>query len=249
MVNAMLEVNVVLFLILLLSYSIQALSGFGSIIIAVTLGTHFFPLSFLLPVIVPLDVLLNSYLVLRYRKRIDYSTMLKSVFPVMGFGLMIGIFLFSSFAENKYIEKLFGLFVVLISARELWIQWRNKISNKNISRNKTTLFLFSGGIIHGMFASGGPMVVYPISRRIKNKITFRSSLALLWLTFNITLTVSYIISAKINITTIKWSAGLIVIIPISIFLGEKLHSRINEQKFRTIIFALLVFSGLAILLK
>ena len=49
-------------LIVLISYSIQAMSGFGSTILALTLGVHLYPIEVLLPVLVPLDLLVNLYI-------------------------------------------------------------------------------------------------------------------------------------------------------------------------------------------
>jgi uncharacterized membrane protein YfcA len=58
-------------LIVLLSYTTHALSGFGSMIIAITLGVRLYPIETLLPVLVPLDVLMNSYIVIRHRRHIE----------------------------------------------------------------------------------------------------------------------------------------------------------------------------------
>jgi hypothetical protein len=55
----------------LIAYTTQAMTGFGSVIIAVTLGSNLYPLEFLLPIMVPLDVLLNTYIVGKYRKTVD----------------------------------------------------------------------------------------------------------------------------------------------------------------------------------
>jgi hypothetical protein len=47
--------------IVLISYSTQAMSGFGSTILALTLGVHLYPMGVLLPVLVALDLLVNLY--------------------------------------------------------------------------------------------------------------------------------------------------------------------------------------------
>ena len=60
-------------LIVLISYSIQAMSGFGSTILALTLGVHLYPIEVLLPALVPLDLLVNLY---EYRFKIFVFTVL-----------------------------------------------------------------------------------------------------------------------------------------------------------------------------
>ena len=63
MTTAIMDSNIVwLALIVLISYSIQAMSGFGSTILALTLGVHLYPIEVLLPVLVPLDLLVNLYI-------------------------------------------------------------------------------------------------------------------------------------------------------------------------------------------
>jgi len=49
-------------LIVFFSYTTQAMSGFGSTILALTLGIHLYPIEVLLPVLVPLDMMVNLYL-------------------------------------------------------------------------------------------------------------------------------------------------------------------------------------------
>ena len=48
-------------LIVLISYTTQAMSGFGSTILALTLGLHLYPINVLLPVLVPLDMIVYLY--------------------------------------------------------------------------------------------------------------------------------------------------------------------------------------------
>jgi len=63
MTTAIMDSNIVwLVLIVLISFSIQAMSGFGSTIMALTLGVHLYPIEVLLPVLVPLDLLVNLYI-------------------------------------------------------------------------------------------------------------------------------------------------------------------------------------------
>jgi hypothetical protein len=49
-------------LIVLISYSTQAMSGFGSTVLALTLGVHLSPMDVLLPVLVSLDRVVNLYI-------------------------------------------------------------------------------------------------------------------------------------------------------------------------------------------
>ena len=53
-------------------------------------------------------------------------------------------------------------------------------------------FLALGGIAHGLFGTGGPMIVYVARRRLADKLAFRSTLAVLWLALNAALLTKFI---------------------------------------------------------
>src|SRR5690554_6212859 len=55
-------------LFVLLSYTVEAVTGFGSLVIALALGALLLPVAELLPVLVPLNVLMSGSLVLRHRR-------------------------------------------------------------------------------------------------------------------------------------------------------------------------------------
>ena len=112
-------------LIVLLSYTIHALSGFGSMIIAVTLGMHLYPIETLLPVLVPLDVLLNMYIVIRHHKQVERGLLVRRILPLMGVGLLTGILLFN-YLHNNILKISYGCFVALVSVRELYLLYKKE---------------------------------------------------------------------------------------------------------------------------
>jgi uncharacterized membrane protein YfcA len=64
-------------LIVLVSYTTQAMTGFGSTIIALTLGVHLYPIEVLLPVLVPLDMLVNFYIATRYHRHVNHPLLFR----------------------------------------------------------------------------------------------------------------------------------------------------------------------------
>ena len=50
---------------ILLAYTLEAITGFGSIVIALSLGALLLPIEQLLPVLVPLNICMTGYLVSR----------------------------------------------------------------------------------------------------------------------------------------------------------------------------------------
>ncbi|UCH23915.1 MAG: sulfite exporter TauE/SafE family protein [Deltaproteobacteria bacterium] len=229
-----------------LSYTTQATTGFGSTIIAVTLGAILYPIQFLLPILVPLDIVVNAFVVIRHQRYVDRQILFKTIIPIMGIGLFIGIAAFN-ILHGRLLKKLFGLLVVGLSVRELQRLLKNKPPQFATSKFISRLYIFSAGIIQGIYASGGPLLVYAMNRLNLPKSIFRSTISALWLIANIILTASYIVADKMNWVSLKYFGLLLPVIIIGIIAGEKLHAVINEHAFKIIVFVLLLGAGFPII--
>lgn len=73
-----------------LPYTLEAITGFGSIIIALSLSAQLVPIDVVLPVLVPLSVCRSSYLVWRHWHNIDRPLLFKTIPPSMVLGTFIG---------------------------------------------------------------------------------------------------------------------------------------------------------------
>ncbi len=234
-------------LIVLISYSIQAMSGFGSTILALTLGVHLYPIGVLLPVLVSLDLLVNLYIVTRHHQHINQSLLYRTIIPAMGIGLLAGLVAFH-FIQGAVLEKIFGFLVIVLSIRELYRLFRRKQDQGVLSSLKSAAYITAAGFIHGIYASGGPLLIYVVGKLNLSKSVFRSTLGAVWFIFSIILTVFYIITGKMTADSIKLLIILLPVIVIGIMLGEWLHHQIDEYRFKIFIFAVLLFAGLSIII-
>jgi uncharacterized membrane protein YfcA len=232
-------------LIVLMAYITQAMTGFGSIIIAVTLGSHLYPIEFLLPTLVPADLLVNIYIVGKYREDVDRELLFRRILPLMGAGLVIGIGIFQ-FVEGTLLKKIFGLLVTLLCSRELHGLLRSPGTAKALTRLQYGVSVFSAGITQGLFASGGPLVVYAVSRLKLAKGSFRSTLSALWLLTNGFLTLSYLATGLLTWDNLRFWAWLAPAVVVGTIVGERLHDRVNEHHFRVIVFAILLVGGISL---
>jgi len=235
-------------LFVLIAYTTQAMTGFGSVIIAVTLGSNLYPLEFLLPILVPLDVLLNTFIVSKYHQAVDRAILLKRILPLMGVGLLAGIGIFQ-FVHGPLLKRLFGLLVTLLCARELYKLQRAEGRLQGLSRAKYSLALLSAGIVQGVFASGGPLVVYAVSRFTLPKTVFRSTLSALWLVTNVTLTTSYILTGRFTLESLRFVGFLLPMILLGMVAGLKLHDRVDEHRFRVLVYVILMVAGISVVVS
>lgn len=231
---------------ILLSYTVEAITGFGSLVIALSLGALMLPINQMLPVVVPLNVLMTGYLVWRNRQYIYWPILFKLILPLMLLGTLVGYGL-RPWIGDSLLQLLFGALVFWFASRELW-----RI-HRGIKAVPHTLMLsraltFGAGITHGLFASGGPLLVYSIAGINLDKSRMRATLLVVWLTLNGCLSVLFLLDG----TLFPSLPRLVLYLPllvIGVLLGEYLHHRLDEQRFRRLIYGLLVITGALLMMK
>jgi uncharacterized membrane protein YfcA len=236
-----------LMIIVFFSNLTEACAGFGATILAIIFGARFFAIEDLIPMLVPLNLLLSLVIVVRYFGDIDRRALLTKILPITGIGMPIGIAIFQS-APSRTLKIAFGVIVVILGLFELSSDALARLKGRKVAQKKLpfwqgALFLLGGGIMQGLYASGGPFVVYFASREITDKKRFRTTLALLWLILNLVLTSSLFFSGKITRFTLQYSLYLLPAVLLGMWVGIKVHDRVSESTFRRIVYALLVLAG------
>ncbi|MBW2528217.1 MAG: sulfite exporter TauE/SafE family protein, partial [Deltaproteobacteria bacterium] len=230
---------ILLVLIVFLAFLVEATLGFGATVVTVVLGVFLFPLDLLLPAFVPLNLVLSLYLVGRYVKDVAWRLLLLRIVPLMGVGMPVGMFLFHS-AGHQWLNVAFGTFVVLLSAVELWRLRSAAGQTQPLRMPARVALLVSGGMIHGAFATGGPMAVYVAGREIEGKSQFRSTLSALWFVLNAVLVIGYAIGGELGQESLTLTAYLVLPLVFGLVAGEWLHARVRVSLFRILVFALLL---------
>jgi len=237
-----------LFIIIIFAQAVETTTGFGSTVIALGLGIYFYPLKELVVVLVILGWLQSLYIVARAFRHILWKILLTRILLFSGMGLPLGIWFFEHFGGSQ-LKILLGIFIVVISISQLYLYYRQKGQIKPLPFILGALVLVLGGFIHGIFASGGPLIVYYSSREIKDKAGFRATLSALWFILNSFLLSNYIIRGQIQTPTLEFTGLLLPALVLGIIIGEFLHKKVNEQLFRLIVYIVLLFTGIVILLR
>lgn len=228
-------------LFILLAYTIEAVTGFGSIVIALSLGALLLPIDELLPVLVPLNIFMSGYLCIRHRAHIHWPTLWRLILPLMATGTLLGYLLKPVFG-NTELQTLFGILLVWFAGRELWRLSRPAQTPHTRAAAKTRALMLGAGLTHGLFASGGPLLVYALAGSNLAKTALRSTLIAVWFSLNSLLTLAFLIDGSL-LPALPRLATYLPIIVIGIVAGEWLHHRIDEQWFRRLIFTLLALIG------
>lgn len=239
-----------LFAIILVAKAVEAITGFGSTIIALTLGAQIYPIEFLLPILVPLNIVLSTYIVVRHRSGIARAELGRRILPLAVVGLVAGMIVFD-LVQGRALKLAYGIFVLCFAVMELAKSLRkgNAANGRPLSGFQSVLWLIAGGVMQGIYASGGPMVVYYASRKITDKGVFRSTLSALWLILNVFLLANYIYKGNMDREALQGFVSLLPAVAAGIFVGDTLHKHISEEKFRILVFILLIVAGASLALK
>lgn len=229
-------------LAIILAFGIEAMTGFGSIVLALSLGALVMDIESLVHILVPLNLLMTAPLAWKLRQHIQVSFLLRTVLPMMLAGTAIGV-LMTPYLPELLSKTLFAGLIIWFAARALLQPAAAEMPS--LRRHST---ITAAGITHGLFASGGPLLVYALARTSLDKTQFRASLLTVWLCLNGSLTLYFLQAGELaaHRETLLWLAPCV---GIGAFIGNRLHHRIDQTHFSKLVFGVLLVVGLMLMLN
>ena len=236
-----------LVLILIFAHTVETVFGFGATIIAMALGIYLFPLDTILPVLVMLGVLQSAWLVGRWFRHLQWRVLLLKILPAAAVGMVIGIYYRTQVADYKQLIILLGIFVMAVSVMEIVLIYRTRAAGGSLPWYLGIPILVIGGIFHGIFASGGPLIIYYSSRELKEPADFRATISTLWLILNIALLVNLYSAGQINLETLTMTGIVLPGLIVGIVLGSFVKFR--AIVFKVLLYVLLFIAGLLLFIQ
>ncbi len=237
-------VLVILGVIALCAFATEGAIGFGGTVLAASIGAQVVPLELLLPAFVPLNMVLSSWLLGRGFSAIAWRLLAVEVAPAVGIGAAIGLALFHAVPAKEALALGFGVFVVGLSVFQL-----ARPGTGELARPVRLGLLVLGGIAHGLFGTGGPMIVYVVRRRLPDKRAFRATLAVLWLALNIALLINYASTHLYTRMTAEVGGLLALTIVPGLIIGERIHRKLDADRFERIVWVVLLLAGAALAVR
>ena len=234
-------------IVVMVAMLVEASLGFGATVITVALGALVLPIERLLPAVVSLNLILSAWIAARGAGRIDWRLLGRRVLPAMALGLAPGMAV-ARFVDGQQLRALFAVLVVLLAALELARMVRGARANaRPLPPALSAALLFAAGVVHGIFATGGPLAVYVLGREAADKGSFRATLAVLWLILNAALVGAWLAAGRYDGAALRLAASLVPALVIGIFAGNRLHGRLPEGAFRLAVYAVLLGCGVVLL--
>ena len=103
------------------------------------------------------------------------------------------------------------------------------------------------GIIHGMFLSGGSLLVIYAVAVLKEKSVIRATLAPVWVVLNGSMLIQNIAEGAVNAEILRLTGWCVIPVIIALYLGQLLHKRMKQEFFVKLTYVLLIISGFTLL--
>lgn len=234
--------NEILFLIVFfLAFVMQTITGFAGTVMAMPPSMLLLGMDNAKVVLNVLAGLSGLFIAIQNYKYINLKELLK-MSGFMLVGLVIGLKVYEVLSVDVLL-MIYGVIVVGIGMKNLI--FKNKMK---LNLTASILILIAAGIIHGMFVSGGALLVIYAVTAMEDKNEFRATVAPIWVILNSYMLFVHIQSGMVNTYNLTIMSIAIIPLVIGIILGNWLQKKINQQVFLKLTYILLIVSGLSILI-
>ena len=228
------------------AYFIFGVSGFGSSIIAVPILVLFFPLQFVVPLMVILDLCAAIYLGGKSYQEADKKE-LAWLFPFTLVGMIVGITLLLNAPQEPLLITL-GIFA---AANGLRVLVRKKSAPLQvISRYWAILFGAVGGVFTALYATGGVIYASYLSMRLDQPARLRATMALAILVLVLMRLLFMLFTGLIlHLPVLAYGLVLIPCMIAGLWAGSKAHRSLSMHRMQQTYGLILLFAGMVLLLK
>ena len=226
------------------AYTVLGMAGFGSTVIAMPLLAHLLPIRFAVPLMMLLDLAMLLLFGLHQRRgvRMDEFGWLA---PFMLAGMLIGVMLLMRVPEKPLLAAL-GTFVLVYAVFGL----ARRGAALRLARPWCVPIGLVGGALASLFGTGGVLFALYNTGRIPDKGQLRA-------TNLATIMFSGVVRAVLfGVTGLLAQDGLLLfalgLMPAMLFgvrLGNRLHAAVPGAAVVKVVYAVLVLSGISVLLR
>lgn len=231
-------------LVIVAAYTVFGLSGFGSTVVAVPILAHFLPVSFLVPMMVLLDLASAVFIGSSGREHLAKAE-LKRLIPWMFVGFVIGVTVLVG-VPDRYLRVALGLFAAVVGIYGIF----NPVLRSTISGLWAIPAGIAGGSIATIFGAGGPIYATYLSGRLKDKSEIRSTISTLISISAFSRAVVYAVTGLLLHAALLGGAALLSPFAfLGVKLGNRIHVGLSQEQMRRAIGALLLLTGVSLLVR
>ena len=230
--------------IILLAYTAQAITGFGSTILTITLAALFLPITLIMPIAVVLNLPFGAWMIWREHSEISWPLLRREILPLMVIGLIIGA-ASAAMLIGINLKRPLGAIIMVLAALELQRLYARVEYHPHTALRRA--LILASGFMQGLYATGGPLLASAMAGSGLHRVARRATMMMVWMVLNLALTVLYILDHRFTTPMTQITLWLLPVTALGLWLGIHLHDRINENQFRLLVNLLLLISGAALI--
>lgn len=237
----MLNLKEIIFLgIVMLANIMEGITGFAGTMLAMPLSMILIGVGEAKSILNIVAIIASSLIFFSTYKHINKRELMKIV-VLMLIGMVGGIYLFSIFPASG-LAKIYGILILLIALKGLFVKKEISLPSAAL-----TVIVLMAGIIHGMFLSGGALLVIYAVAVLKEKTVIRATLAPVWMILNVFMLGQDLYFGNITMQVVKLSIYAIFPVLLAIAIGTYLHKKMNQAFFVKLTYLLLIVSGITLI--
>ena len=243
--------HILFYLTVFLSNIIQGITGFAGTLLAMPFSLRLVGADIAVPVLNFLGFVSGLYVFIPNRDKVVLREM-KQVVTIMIPFMFLGVLIRERLMEQQRILYLIlGVLVIFMAIRGLKDAFfkQDEKDKKPLSEVAMKVILILSGIIHGMFVSGGSLLVIYMAERLDDKTAFRSTLSAVWVILNGILLVTQIFSGDITGEVAMNQLIALPVLFLAMYIGSVLFRRMEQRTFLIITYILLIISGISLFIK
>ena len=227
-------------LIVFLANVVEGITGFAGTMLAM-------PAAMLLVGVDEAKIILNivaifvsSNIEVRNYRDMDKKQAVK-ISLLMFLGMAAGLYLYR-ILPARILMSAYGGLLILAALCGLF---RKK--ERSLPAGALICVVLLAGIIHGMFLSGGSLLVIYAVAVLKEKSVIRATLAPVWVVLNGSMLIQNIAEGAVNAEILRLTGWCVIPVIIALYLGQLLHKRMKQEFFVKLTYVLLIISGFTLL--
>ena len=225
------------------AYIIFGISAFGAALVTVPVLSHFFPLDFVLPVCVLLDVSAALTMGTRFSRGASF-TELKWMAPAALIGAVLGVTLLVNLPRQGTLVAL-GVFLLAYAIFTL----RQDGPAGSVSRWWGPVAGLCGGTMGTLFGIAAPAYAIYLSRRLPDKLTLRATLSNMVLMSTSIRALVFAAGGLMLADRLIMFAILLPFALLGLWYGNRLHGRISREQLLRFMSVVLLLMGASLIVR
>lgn len=157
-------------------------------------------------------------------------------------GMFAGVQICRVVKSENILLTIYGVIIIAVALKNLCVRTEKKLPAPIL-----WIVLILAGIVHGMFVSGGALLVIYATQVLREKEEFRATVAPVWVVLNSCLMVTQFRSGLVGQADLRLICISILPLLVATWLGKKLVCKVSQKVFLNLTYVLLLISGVSLI--